>query len=149
MIISAVYTGIIILINIRQQKYLTLKALLSLKYPLHPSRGTNSFMKYRYIIRIAAGIILIMATVFIHNAIAIYQFSQQNQTRVADCAIVAGAGVSGKRLLPFSGQTGSCHLALPTTHCPRVGINRRLRRWRNGFRRGDSPSIRSGKRDSG
>ncbi|PVP46137.1 multidrug MFS transporter, partial [Salmonella enterica subsp. enterica serovar Mbandaka] len=36
-------------------------------------------MKYRYIIRIAAGIILIMATVFIHNAIAIYQFSQQNQ----------------------------------------------------------------------
>ncbi|EAQ0897844.1 YdcF family protein, partial [Salmonella enterica] len=29
MIISAVYTGIIILINIRQQKYLTLKALLS------------------------------------------------------------------------------------------------------------------------
>ncbi|EJX3009867.1 YdcF family protein, partial [Salmonella enterica] len=27
-------------------------------------------MKYRYIIRIAAGIILIMATVFIHNAIA-------------------------------------------------------------------------------
>ncbi|ELJ2958518.1 YdcF family protein, partial [Salmonella enterica] len=30
-------------------------------------------MKYRYIIRIAAGIILIMAMVFIHNAIAIYQ----------------------------------------------------------------------------
>ncbi|EBK6561086.1 YdcF family protein, partial [Salmonella enterica] len=29
MIISAVYTGIIILINIRQQKYLTLKAILS------------------------------------------------------------------------------------------------------------------------
>ncbi|EDY4888348.1 YdcF family protein, partial [Salmonella enterica] len=27
---SAVYTGIIILINIRQQKYLTLKAILSL-----------------------------------------------------------------------------------------------------------------------
>ncbi|EGW5165503.1 YdcF family protein, partial [Salmonella enterica] len=57
-------------------------------------------MKYRYIIRIAAGIILIMATVFIHNAIAIYQFSQQNQTRVADCAIVAGAGVSGKTPSP-------------------------------------------------
>ncbi|ECO6319434.1 YdcF family protein, partial [Salmonella enterica subsp. enterica serovar Enteritidis] len=49
-------------------------------------------MKYRYITRIAAGIILIMATVFINNAIAIYQFSQQDQTRVADCAIVAGAG---------------------------------------------------------
>lgn len=58
-------------------------------------------MKYRYIIRIAAGIILIMATVFIHNAIAIYQFSQQNQTRVADCAIVAGAALAEKRLLPF------------------------------------------------
>lgn len=57
-------------------------------------------MKYHYIIRIAAGIILIMATVLIHNAIAIYQFSQQNQTRVADCAIVAGAGVSGKTPSP-------------------------------------------------
>ncbi len=57
-------------------------------------------MKYRYILRIAAGIILIMAMVFIHNAIAIYQFSQQNQTRVADCAIVAGAGVSGKTPSP-------------------------------------------------
>ncbi|KAA9673971.1 YdcF family protein, partial [Escherichia coli] len=41
-----------------------------------------------------------MATVFIHNAIAIFQFSQQNQTRVADCAIVAGAGVSGKTPSP-------------------------------------------------
>ncbi|MFP5748470.1 YdcF family protein, partial [Salmonella sp. 741265076_HSA] len=68
------------MINTRQQKYLTLKVLLSLKYSLHPSRGTNSFMKYRYITRIAAGIILIMATVFINNAIAIYQFSQQDQT---------------------------------------------------------------------
>ncbi|ECC1741586.1 YdcF family protein [Salmonella enterica] len=57
-------------------------------------------MKYHYIIRIAAGIILIMATVFIHNAIAIYQFSQQNQTRVADCAIVAGAGVNGNTPSP-------------------------------------------------
>ncbi|SUF58753.1 YdcF-like/sfiX involved in mureinsynthesis [Salmonella enterica] len=56
-------------------------------------------MKYHYIIRIAAGIILIMATVFIHNAIAIYQFSQQNQTRVTDCAIVGGAGVSANPLL--------------------------------------------------
>ncbi|QUJ01821.1 hypothetical protein KCP75_25100 [Salmonella enterica subsp. enterica] len=46
-----------------------------------------------------------------------------------------------KRLLPFfrpdwimpSGFTS-------TTHCPRVGANRRAGRWRNGFRRGDSPS---------
>ncbi|MDI5449674.1 YdcF family protein, partial [Salmonella enterica subsp. enterica serovar Cerro] len=53
------------MINIRQQKYLILKVLLALKYSLHPSRGTNSFMKYRYILRIAAGIILIMAMVFI------------------------------------------------------------------------------------
>ncbi|TMV35984.1 YdcF family protein, partial [Salmonella enterica subsp. enterica serovar Cerro] len=29
-------------------------------------------MKYRYILRIAAGIILIMAMVFIHNTIALY-----------------------------------------------------------------------------
>ncbi|MGS8690880.1 YdcF family protein, partial [Salmonella enterica subsp. enterica serovar Infantis] len=29
-----------------------------------------------------------------------YQFSQHNQTRVADCALVAGAGVSGKTTSP-------------------------------------------------
>ncbi|TGC86328.1 multidrug MFS transporter, partial [Salmonella enterica subsp. enterica serovar Wilhelmsburg] len=52
-------------------------------------------MKYRYIIRIAAGIILIIATVFLHNAIAIALFSQLLKTRVAACEVVAVAGVSG------------------------------------------------------
>ncbi|OSE47475.1 hypothetical protein R530_20640 [Salmonella enterica subsp. arizonae serovar 50:r:z] len=50
---STVYTSIIVLINIRQQKYLTPVVLLPLKYSLHPSRGTNSFMKYHDIINAA------------------------------------------------------------------------------------------------
>ena len=37
---------------------------------------------------------------FTWNAVAIYQFSQEDQTRPADCAIVAGAGVSGEQPSP-------------------------------------------------
>lgn len=40
------------------------------------------------------------AFVIIYNAIAIYRFSQQDQTRKADCAIVAGAGIDGKSPSP-------------------------------------------------
>ncbi|MGK9172559.1 YdcF family protein [Yokenella regensburgei] len=34
--------------------------------------------------------------VIIYNAVAIWQFSKQDQTRHADCAIVAGAGIKGE-----------------------------------------------------
>lgn len=37
----------------------------------------------------------VIAGVMLYNAVAIYQFSQQDQTQNADCAIVAGAGVEG------------------------------------------------------
>lgn len=40
------------------------------------------------------------AFVIIYNAIAIYRFSQQDQTRKADCAIVAGAGINKKSPSP-------------------------------------------------
>jgi vancomycin permeability regulator SanA len=40
------------------------------------------------------------AFVIIYNAIAIYRFSQQDQTRKADCAIVAGAGITEKSPSP-------------------------------------------------
>ncbi len=56
-----------------------------------------------------------MATVFIHNAIAIYQFSQQNQTRI-DCAIVAGACYENAFSRFFRAR-----LIMPSglpTHCP-------------------------------
>ncbi|WP_330998773.1 YdcF family protein [Intestinirhabdus alba] len=38
--------------------------------------------------------------VIIYHAIAIYQFSQQDETQPADCAIVAGAGVTESRPSP-------------------------------------------------
>ncbi len=40
------------------------------------------------------------AFVIVYNAIAIYRFSQQDQTRKADCAIVAGAGITEKSPSP-------------------------------------------------
>ncbi|HAT2609401.1 TPA: YdcF family protein [Kluyvera intermedia] len=40
------------------------------------------------------------AFVIVYNAIAIYSFSQQDQTRKADCAIVAGAGITEKSPSP-------------------------------------------------
>ncbi|POP41275.1 multidrug MFS transporter [Superficieibacter electus] len=57
-------------------------------------------MKLKYAGRGAGLILVLIAIVFIYNAVAIYHFSQQDQTQKADCAIVAGAGVEGERPSP-------------------------------------------------
>jgi len=45
-------------------------------------------------------ILTTIAGVMLYNAVAIYRFSQQDQTQSADCAIVAGAGVEGESPSP-------------------------------------------------
>ncbi|WP_194207841.1 YdcF family protein [Superficieibacter sp. 1612_C1] len=57
-------------------------------------------MKLKYAGRGAVLFIVIIATVFIYNAIAIYHFSLEDQTQKADCAIVAGAGIQGDQPSP-------------------------------------------------
>ncbi|MBJ9113048.1 YdcF family protein [Citrobacter sp. FDAARGOS_156] len=54
-------------------------------------------MKFQRIIALS---FTIFTVVIAHNAFSIYQFSHEDQTRVADCAIVAGAGVNGDRPSP-------------------------------------------------
>lgn len=57
-------------------------------------------MKIQRTLKIAFWIVGLLGAVFIYNAIAIYRFSQEDQTRIADCAIVAGASVTGERPSP-------------------------------------------------
>lgn len=57
-------------------------------------------MKLKYAGRGIVLIVVLSAIIFIYNAVAIYRFSQQDQTQKADCAIVAGAGVEGDQPSP-------------------------------------------------
>lgn len=51
-------------------------------------------MKFQRIIALS---FTMFTAVIAHNAFSIYQFSHEDHTRKADCAIVAGAGVNGDR----------------------------------------------------
>ncbi|MFA1285702.1 YdcF family protein [Citrobacter sp. Ct235] len=54
----------------------------------------------QHIVRVVTFLIVVIAAVFTWNAVVIYQFSLEDETRPADCAIVAGAGVDGGRPSP-------------------------------------------------
>lgn len=54
-------------------------------------------MTRKNLLKLALLCIVTAIIIIVYNAVAIWQFSKQDQTRHADCAIVAGAGVKGSR----------------------------------------------------
>lgn len=57
-------------------------------------------MNIRRPLWIGLTIVVLLGAAFAYNAVAIYRFAQEDQTQTADCAIIAGASVTGERPSP-------------------------------------------------